>query len=147
MAQAGKPYLVLLGGMLAVTGCAATSTFGRPEGSPLVTDRVLRTPAIRLPTPSALSTPGHQDSADSPDLPAFPPMEPDDRPLPINLPTALQLANVRSIDIAAAAERIQLAAAVLSQSNALWLPTITLGGDYYRHDGNNQTVQGGHLQR
>ena len=49
-------------------------------------------------------------------LPAVPATPPEDRPLPINLPTALQLANVRAVDIAAAAERIQVAAAVLEQA-------------------------------
>jgi outer membrane protein TolC len=61
-----------------------------------------------------------------------------DRPMPINLPTALQLANVQAVDIAAAAQRIQVAAAALEQANVLWLPTVTLGGDYNRHDGRNQ---------
>jgi len=60
--------------------------------------------------------------------------------LPINLPTALQLANVQAVDIAAAAERIHVAAAVLEQARALWLPSITWGADYYRHDGPIQDV-------
>jgi outer membrane protein TolC len=65
-----------------------------------------------------------------------------DKPLPINLPTALQLANVQAVDIAAAAERIRVAAAVLQQARALWLPTITVGGDYGRHDGKIQDSTG-----
>ena len=40
----------------------------------------------------------------SPSLPAVPPLPPEARPLPINLPTALQLANVRAVDVAAAAD-------------------------------------------
>ena len=64
------------------------------------------------------------------------------RALPINLPTALQLANAQAVDIAAAAERIRIAAATLEQARVLWLPTITLGGDYARHDGRNQDTQG-----
>jgi outer membrane protein TolC len=62
--------------------------------------------------------------------------------LPINLPTALHLADVRAVDIAAAAERVQAAAAVLEQSHVLWLPTITFGGDYNRHDGRQQDTMG-----
>jgi outer membrane protein TolC len=58
------------------------------------------------------------------------------------LPTALQLANAQAVDIAAAAERIRVAAATLEQARILWLPTITLGGDYNRHDGRNQDTQG-----
>jgi outer membrane protein TolC len=65
-----------------------------------------------------------------------------DRPLPINLATALQLANVRAVDVAAAAERIRVAAAVLEQARVLWLPTITVGGDYNHHDGKTQDAAG-----
>jgi outer membrane protein TolC len=52
----------------------------------------------------------------------------------------LQLAHARAVDIAAAAERIQVAAAVLDQARALWLPTITVGGDYFQHGGPVQDV-------
>lgn len=69
-------------------------------------------------------------------------MTADGKPLPINLPTALRLANVQAVDIAAAAQRIQVAAAVLDQARVLWLPTITVGGDYNRHDGKVQDVSG-----
>jgi outer membrane protein TolC len=66
----------------------------------------------------------------------------DDKPLPINLPTALSLAGVRPLDIALASERVRVAAAQLQRANALWLPTIYLGVDYYRHDGQLQDVAG-----
>src|SRR5260370_12624168 len=65
-----------------------------------------------------------------------------DRRYPINFPTALQLAEARPIDISVAAARIQVAAAQLQQANALWLPTLFLGSDYYRHDGQEQAVDG-----
>jgi outer membrane protein TolC len=66
----------------------------------------------------------------------------EDRPLPITLPAALQLANVQAVDVATASGRIQAAEAVLEQAQVLWLPTITLGGDYNRHDGRVQDIQG-----
>jgi outer membrane protein TolC len=71
-----------------------------------------------------------------------PPPTAGDRPLPINLPTALQLASVRPIDIALASERIQVAAAQLERAEVLWLPTVYLGVDYFRHDGQIQNVEG-----
>jgi outer membrane protein TolC len=75
--------------------------------------------------------------------PAQPPTPHADlRPLPINLPTALQLANANALDVAAAAERVRVAAAQLEQARALWLPTITVGGDYNRHDGRIQNSDG-----
>jgi len=61
--------------------------------------------------------------------------------LPINLPTALQLANAQAIDIQVASQRIEVAAAQLDRAQKLWLPTIYLGTDYYRHDGQIQETQ------
>jgi outer membrane protein TolC len=78
----------------------------------------------------------------SPGAPPAPAPTPTDKPLPINLPTALQLAGVRPLDISLASERIRLAAAQLDRAQVLWLPTIYLGTDYYRHDGQIQSVEG-----
>src|SRR4051812_17676522 len=64
------------------------------------------------------------------------------QPLPINLPTALALAGTSPLDIAIAGQRVQAAAADLSRANSLWLPTILIGGDYFRHDGRLQDVVG-----
>jgi outer membrane protein TolC len=41
-----------------------------------------------------------------------------------------------------AAERIQVATAALERANVLWLPTVYLGVDYFRHDGQIQSVEG-----
>jgi outer membrane protein TolC len=65
-----------------------------------------------------------------------------DRPLPINLPTALQLAGASPLDIALAAKRLQAADAELQRANVLWLPTVLFGTDYYRQDGTLQDVTG-----
>ena len=86
--------------------------------------------------PPARSSPTPNAPADSTNLYG------DERALPINLATALQLADVRAVDVAAAAERVRVAAAVLEQAQVLWLPTVTVGGDYSRHDGRNQDTQG-----
>ena len=67
---------------------------------------------------------------------------PENKALPINLPTALRLANVRPIDVAVAEQRIQLALSQLQQARVLWLPTIFLGTDYFPYDGQLQDVQG-----
>src|SRR5262249_53447227 len=72
----------------------------------------------------------------APPAPYTPPaMSPGDKPLPINLPTALQLANVRPLDIALASQRVRVAVAQLNQANVLWLPSLQTGLDYFRHDG------------
>jgi outer membrane protein TolC len=54
----------------------------------------------------------------------------------------LQLAGVRPLDISLASERIRLAAAQLERAQVLWLPTVYLGVDYFRHDGQIQDVSG-----
>jgi outer membrane protein TolC len=79
---------------------------------------------------------------DPPPVPAFAPPPTDLRPLPINLPTALRLANANAVDIAVAAERVRVAVAQLDLARAQWLPTITVGGDYARHDGRFQDAAG-----
>jgi outer membrane protein TolC len=82
-------------------------------------------------------------STDTPPAPACPaPLPPEDKPLPINLPTALQLAGVRPLDVALASQRIELAVAQLRQAQVLWLPTLYVGADYFRHDGQIQDVSG-----
>jgi outer membrane protein TolC len=63
--------------------------------------------------------------------------------LPINLPTALKLVNARALDVAIASQRIQQASAQFDQAKYAWLPTITMGADYMRHDGRFQEAAGG----
>jgi outer membrane protein TolC len=63
-------------------------------------------------------------------------------PFPINLPTAMQLADARNLDIALASQRLQAAAAQLQGSQVLWVPNLIMGTDYYRHDGQIQDIIG-----
>lgn len=62
------------------------------------------------------------------------------RPLPINLATALKLANVRTLDIAAAEASIRQSLGLLTQARALLIPNLNGGVGYYRHDGLNQNL-------
>ena len=64
------------------------------------------------------------------------------QPYPINLPTAMKLAGAEPLDIAIATARLQAAAAQLQRANVLWLPTVQMGADYFRHDGQIQDVVG-----
>jgi outer membrane protein TolC len=65
--------------------------------------------------------------------------------LPINLASALQLAGVSPLDIAAATVQVQQGLAVLLQAKVLWVPTLNAGVDYYRHDGVQQNLFTGAL--
>jgi outer membrane protein TolC len=123
MKQPRKLYVAFLGILVPVTGCYTTDMSVGQEVSPACMNSV------------ALAPPATLAPAATPDLPAAPACQSDDRPLPINLPAALKLANVQAVDIAAAAAQIKIAAAALEQAQVLWLPTVTFGSDYFRHDG------------
>ena len=62
------------------------------------------------------------------------------RGLPINLATAMQLAGVRPLDIAAATVQVEQALALQLQARALLIPTFNGGVDYFRHDGVQQNI-------
>jgi outer membrane protein TolC len=61
---------------------------------------------------------------------------------PIDLLSALRLAGARDLDIAVARERVCQALAELEQARALLLPSLYLGPNWIRHDGQAQIVQG-----
>jgi outer membrane protein TolC len=66
------------------------------------------------------------------DLPTF----------PIDLPTALRLADAGNLQVAFAREQVNQALARVDQANALWLPSVRGGTNYDRHEGAIQQVQG-----
>jgi outer membrane protein TolC len=68
-----------------------------------------------------------------------------DRPLPINLATALRLADARPLIIEAARAAVETEYGLYQQARVLWLPTISLGADYQRHDGGEENVLTGQL--
>ena len=65
-----------------------------------------------------------------------------DRPLPINLATALRLADARPLVIAAAQASLRTAVAQYDEAKLLWLPNVYVGASYYRHDGGAQGNSG-----
>src|SRR5205823_1222288 len=80
----------------------------------------------RAQEPAPSPRPVQETSSGAPVPIAMPAPAASDKPLPINLPTALQLANVRPIDIQLASQRIRIAAAGLERAQVLWLPTVYL---------------------
>src|SRR5205823_5699940 len=63
-----------------------------------------------------------------------------DRSLPINLATALRLADARPVVIEAARAAVETEYGLYEQARALWLPSVYLGIDYQRHDGGQRNV-------
>jgi outer membrane protein TolC len=62
-------------------------------------------------------------------------LEPTDRRFPINLATALRLADARPLVVAAAQAGVWVAEADLTRAKLLFVPTLNVGFDYLRHDG------------
>jgi len=83
-------------------------------------------PAL-LPTPSESSKPTPYAASSA---------------MPIDLPTALRLADASNPMIAFAQARVRQAYAQLEQANVLYLPNITSGFTYLRHDGQIQRAPG-----
>jgi outer membrane protein TolC len=63
------------------------------------------------------------------------PLEPTDDGFPINLATALRLSDARPLIVGAAQASVWVAEAQLTRAKVLWIPTLTFGADYIRHDG------------
>jgi outer membrane protein TolC len=100
------------------------------------------------PLPTACPDPGHAllgpVLAEAQALPKLPPAQPEatDKPLAINLATALRLAGARPLIIAAAEASVQVAAEQLAKARVEWLPAFNVGAGYYRHDGATQGQSG-----
>lgn len=65
----------------------------------------------------------------------LPPLEPGDVRFPINLATALRLADARPLIVAAAQASAWVAEAKLQKAATLWIPSFMMDVDYSRHDG------------
>ncbi len=61
---------------------------------------------------------------------------------PIDLMTAMRLAGANHLQIALATERIREACARLEQAEVMWVPNVSLGLGYNRHDGPIQGTNG-----
>jgi outer membrane protein TolC len=71
-----------------------------------------------------------------------PSAKPGEEVLPVSLPAALRLANVRAWDIAIATQQLRVAAAQYEGTKVLWLPNVIAGTYYAHHDGPIQANDG-----
>ncbi len=103
---------------------------------PLVNPPALAVP----PAPAALPAPRMVSSPRDPTgLGLAQPLEAEPA-LPINLATALRLADARPLVIEAARAAVETQMGVYKQAQVLWLPTVYVGFDYQRQDGSQQNV-------
>jgi len=68
--------------------------------------------------------------------------EANERTFPINLATALQLANARPIDVQVAERMVTIAARQLDRAKMLWIPNLVVGANFFRHEGGQQNFAG-----
>ena len=71
------------------------------------------------------------------------PLESTDLRFPINLATALRLADARPLIVAAAQASVWVAEAQLTRAKVLWVPSVMFSVDYIRHDGGAPDVNKG----
>ena len=107
--------------------------------------------AENLPAPP-LTQSSDRPAAESVDVPPLPPpAKPNEETKfnedhgevrPIDLPTALQLADARNPLVAYTREQVRQAYAKLERADVLWLPSIRAGTAFNHHDGSIQQVDG-----
>ncbi len=120
---------------------------------PLPAPQRIRGVTERTPFPQQLELPQRPEEKSSLELPAppggqavelkAPPLEAGDLRFPINLGTALRLADARPLIIAGAQASAWVAEGELQEAKVWWVPTLNLGFDYYRHDGFGPDTLGG----
>lgn len=110
--------------------------------------QTLSTPSFEtLPAPapsldSRLAPPLRLETTAAQDLAAVGQLVPGQEIHPIDLSGALRLAGARDLDIAIARTRVAAAAADVRHARALWLPSLFIGPNWIRHDGQAQIVEG-----
>jgi outer membrane protein TolC len=92
---------------------------------------------LALPRSPSLDTPAVSSTNPlATDLSLEPaPFDSNDLRFPINLATALRLADARPLLVASAQASVWIAEAELTRAKVLWVPALNLGFDYIRHDG------------
>lgn len=135
----------LIGSALACLVLGAANPQERPTGGPAGPAReAARAPQDTLP--QALPDDLRQPEAAA--LPTPPgdalgmPLAPEQPIRPIDLPGALRLAGANDLDIAIARERVAQSLAELQQARVMWLPSLYIGPNWIRHDGQAQVVEG-----
>jgi outer membrane protein TolC len=92
-------------------------------------------------TPELLPEPKPSDKQAPAETPPARPAPGGDR-MPIDLPTALRLADASNPTIGFAQARMREAQARAESAAVLWLPNLALGASYYRLDGQTQNQRG-----
>jgi outer membrane protein TolC len=136
----------------AICGCVAISPPCVECVPPIVTGPIemvegrSRPPNVRPASVKAETPAGNQmiDRSSKRTPPNDRPGSPDSRgeELPIDLPTALRLADASNPQVAVAREQIRQALARVDAADVLWLPAIRPGINYDHHEGSIENING-----
>jgi len=129
------------------TAVAAASTEA-PERLPPVDPVDAAATTLLTPAAAAMTAPNGEHRAEEiptgtkqGDVVSDP--EPDSLQIhPIDLPTALRLADAGNLQIAFAREQIEQSLARVSSADALWMPSLRGGSSYNKHEGQIQDTAG-----
>ena len=125
----------LAGGLLLVAGIATAALGQSARIPPPVEPAPQQLPPPR-PAPEGART-------SSPATLEFKELELPDAPkVPINMPTALRLAQTANLDIAQAREVVNQARAAEQLAHVGWIPNFNIGSTYTHHEGNIQKTEG-----
>ena len=141
-----------------------TSAFIRPAGQEVDTAAPLDRPASQgaivrsyeeqrvaegetLPIPpdpneSLSGASSRRQASAPPATPGFARISAEAAVVPVDLSTALSMTAGQNPQVAFARERVEEAMAQVSAAEALWLPSIRVGGNYNKHEGRIQDVAG-----
>lgn len=116
-------------------------TFTTPTlgAAPLPAPQPRAAPAAEAVAPDV---PLRLDARATEDLAAAGQLAPGQEIRPIDLVSALRLAGARDLDVAIARARVAAAAADVRHARALWLPSLFIGPNWVRHDGQAQVIEG-----
>ena len=130
-------YTIWLAALASLLACGCALAPPRHRTSTPIVHHTVESPQEIAPEHHLVS---HQE-ADPPGelLPPTPPkpveVGPIDSNFPIDLPTALRLADADNLQVALAREQVQQAYAEYNGANALWLPSLRGGMHWNKHEG------------
>lgn len=124
-----------------VERAALWQTFTTPtlDAAPLPAPQPRAAPAAEAVAPDV---PLRLDARAADDLAAAGQLAPEQEIRPIDLVSALRLAGARDLDVAIARARVAAAAADVRHARAIWLPSLFIGPNWVRHDGQAQVIEG-----
>ena len=125
-----------LAGLASAVGCTSIPELPKSP-SARGQEPVIASNTLTYPAP-----PEHLENGQGPLPNQSPPLAASEKPLPINLASAMRLAGAQPLDVQIAGRQVEAAAAVYDRAKLLWVPNFVVGMDYFAHTGLQQNFSG-----